>query len=415
MLGHYLRLSLAVLARRKFFTAISIFGTSFTLMVLMVATAMLDHTFGPGRPELKMDRILILGHLAMRGPNMRSNGNAGYQLLDRYARNLPGAERMSFFSGTLDSRLPVFVDGRKLEPIVKKTDAEFWQILDFTFLEGRPFTHAEFESRRRVAVLNQSTRQQVFGNATALGRPIEIAGDRYEVIGVVENVSMLRVEPFSDIWLPYSTEASTAYRSQLRGEWTALALVRDAAGWTALREEFNSRLVRADMPPGIDQMVAPFETRFERLARDSPFSDELDPESQARRLQLFFGVVALLFLMIPVVNLVNLNVSRIMERSSEIGVRKAFGAPATTLVGQFVVENVILTLAGGALGLILSAVVLKAINDSGAIPYSQLAVNLRIFGWAFVLSVLFGVLTGAYPAWRMSRLHPVQALKGAAL
>ena len=63
--------------------------------------------------------------------------------------------------------------------------------------------------------------------------------------------------------------------------------------------------------------------------------------------------------------------------------------------------------------LISSAVVLKAINDSGAIPYSQLTVNLRIFGWAIVLSLAFGVLTGAYPAWRMSRLHPVQALKGA--
>ena len=52
--------------------------------------------------------------------------------------------------------------------------------------------------------------------------------------------------------------------------------------------------------------------------------------------------------LIPTVNLVNINISRIMERASEIGVRKAFGAPARTLVGQFLVENVLLTLVGGA-------------------------------------------------------------------
>ena len=61
------------------------------------------------------------------------------------------------------------------------------------------------------------------------------------------------------------------------------------------------------------------------------------------------GMVALLFMLLPVVSLVNINTTRILERASEIGVRKAFGGSSLTLVGQFVVENVILTLLGGAL------------------------------------------------------------------
>ena len=60
-------------------------------------------------------------------------------------------------------------------------------------------------------------------------------------------------------------------------------------------------------------------------------------------------------MLLPTLNLVNINISRIMERASEIGVRKAFGASSRTLVGQFVVENIILTLVGGAFGLVLSA------------------------------------------------------------
>jgi putative ABC transport system permease protein len=113
------------------------------------------------------------------------------------------------------------------------------------------------------------------------------------------------------------------------------------------------------------------------------------------------------------VNLVNLNTSRIMERASEIGVRKAFGASSRTLVGQFIVENLVLTLVGAAIGFVLAAWLLQVINTSGVIQYAELSLNYRIFGWGVLLAMAFGLLSGVYPAWRMSRMHPVQALKGA--
>ena len=80
---------------------------------------------------------------------------------------------------------------------------------------------------------------------------------------------------------------------------------------------------------------------------------------------------AVLFMSLPAINLVNINLSRILERAPEIGVRKAFGATSRTLVGQFVVENVVpLTLVGGLLGWALSAVVLRGIVASAVIPYA---------------------------------------------
>lgn len=125
------------------------------------------------------------------------------------------------------------------------------------------------------------------------------------------------------------------------------------------------------------------------------------------------ALVTLLFLMLPTVNLVNLNVSRIMERASEIGVRRAFGASSRTLIGQFVVENLVLTLIGGLVGFVLSALVLQAISAAGLFPYASLHINVRVFLYGVGLSVLFGLISGVYPAWRMSRLHPVAALRGA--
>ena len=146
-----------------------------------------------------------------------------------------------------------------------------------------------------------------------------------------------------------------------------------------------------------------------------PTGDRKDPESQVWKLVGVPGrASALLFVLIPTVNLVNINISRIMERASEIGVRKAFGAPARTLVGQFLVENILLTLVGGVIGFV--AVDLRparASAESGIFSYAHFThqparVRLRHGAGAWCSASSPGV----YPAWRMSRLNPVDALKG---
>jgi putative ABC transport system permease protein len=122
----------------------------------------------------------------------------------------------------------------------------------------------------------------------------------------------------------------------------------------------------------------------------------------------------LLFMLLPALNLVNLNIGRIMERSTEIGVRKAFGATNRQLALQLVLENVVLCLAGGAIALVLARAVLWWLEAAGPIPYLKVGLNLAVFGWGLLITVVFGVLSGVLPAWKMSRLDPVHALKGAA-
>jgi putative ABC transport system permease protein len=116
-------------------------------------------------------------------------------------------------------------------------------------------------------------------------------------------------------------------------------------------------------------------------------------------------------MLLPTLNLVNINITRIMERSSEIGVRKAFGASSRTLVYQFIVENIILTLLGGIIGFILSVIVIEIINSANLIPNLVLSVNLTVLGIGVLICLFFGLLSGVYPAWRMSKLNVVTALK----
>jgi putative ABC transport system permease protein len=103
-----------------------------------------------------------------------------------------------------------------------------------------------------------------------------------------------------------------------------------------------------------------------------------------------------------------------LERAPEIGVRKAFGAPRSALISQFVLENVVLTVIGGFCSFVLATAALGAINGSGLIEGASFALNWRVFAWGLGIAVFFGVLSGMYPAWRMSRLHPVEALRGGA-
>ena len=98
MLKNTLKVALKVLLRRKFFTAVSLFGIGFTLFVLLVATAMLDHSFRPQPPEVHGDRLLIVSGMSMVGPRASRSSNAGYGFLDRWVRPMAGPEIVSVTS-----------------------------------------------------------------------------------------------------------------------------------------------------------------------------------------------------------------------------------------------------------------------------------------------------------------------------
>ncbi|MGH7496637.1 MAG: ABC transporter permease, partial [bacterium] len=211
MLKNYLKIALKVLLRRKFFTFISLFGISFTLIVLIVVNALLDHAFGPLAPELKTDRMLGIYTVRMEisDSHVARTGPAPYWFLDRYVRTLTTAEKVSVFSS--QRTVGAFKNGVKHLLFLKHTDGQFWEILDFQFLEGSPFTPQEEKDASFVAVINAATRQKFFGGEPALGKTIEVDGQRFRVVGVVPNVPIFRVTSYADVWVPLSTAKSQPY------------------------------------------------------------------------------------------------------------------------------------------------------------------------------------------------------------
>jgi putative ABC transport system permease protein len=410
MLKNYLKIGLKVLLRRKFYTFISLFGIAFTLVVLMVAASLLDHVFGAFPPERKADRMAGLYLIHGRGKESSTGNFPGYLFLDRYVRTLRSPEKVSIHG--LPRIVLSFQNGVPIESYLKQTDGKFWEILDFRFLEGGPFTERDEQDGKSVAVINDATRRKCFGNQAAVGKYIEADGQRFRVVGVVENVPYFRLTPFADIWVPISTAKSDEYRKRFFGGFMALVLGRTPGDLPRIQAEFQDTLKRVENPDPrrFDKFVGAFDSLFGLLSR-LLFSRGFE-ERRTERLTAWLLGFAVLFMLLPAINLVNISVSRIIERAPEIGVRKAFGASSRTLVGQFVVENVVLTLIGGVLGWLGSMAVLGLLEVGEFIPYARFHVNYRVLAAGLGMTLFFGLFSGVYPAWKMSRLHPVDALRG---
>ena len=410
MLLHHLKMAWKVLRRRTFFTVLSLIGIGTTLMSLLVAVALYDAAAGPHPPETHPDRLLTstLATLDMGGGPMRVRPS--HWLLAQALAPVR-AQAMVGIAGTEPLPVVAYVQGRKLPLNVKSADAGFWQVLDFQFLEGGPYTAGQ-RGAGRPAVISARTARAYFGRARGVvGRTLVIDQKNYRVLGVVADVPAVRFHAHADVWVPFDPNSVDMQANNPFGNSEALVLARSPAAVPAVRAAFRRGLATVPVERGMTLSLE-LEPFAESVAGHvlAQYNWTPDPARLFRRLSA--AAVGLL-LLLPALNLVTMNVSRLRERAAEIGVRKAFGATAGALAGQFMVETLVLTLLGGVLGLGLATALLHGLSGRYLAAYGRIEPNLAVFGWALLGSLVFGLLSGAYPAWRLARLPAVEALKNA--
>ncbi|MEZ0540605.1 ABC transporter permease [Fibrella arboris] len=414
MLTNYIKIAWKVLLRHPFYTFITLFGISLTLTVLMVLTSFLDHLFGAHYPELKRDRSIYIQMMTQldSGRNGRSQGPMSFRFLTKYAKALKSAERVTICSMFNTSN--AYVGSQKIDLNTKFTDADFWRVTDFEFLEGKPYNEQNIANGDYVAVITDDFRKQYFEDPSepVVGKDVEIENIHYKVIGVVKGSPITRILTHADVYFPYTAPKSNYQNTGLRGNYIAIALAGDKRGMKAINDEFQRFIQRIPVPGDQDGFKY-----YVLVVKSLPYLESFmgafaDGDSGLKT--MFYGVIGFIMLMLmglPAINLVNVNVSRILERASEIGIRKAFGAPIRTLLWQFIVENIFITFIGGAIALVLTLIAISLINNSGWIAHADLTINVPVFLISMGICLVFGLLSGVLPALRMSKLNIAEALK----
>jgi len=412
MLTNYFKIAIAVLKRRKFFTFISLFGISITLTIIIVLTAFMDYIISPSHPDYKRERSLYINMLRLQhtGKGMSMTGPMTYHYLDHYVGSMKTPEKIAIFS--MFNPTNTYINNKKLVINVKYTNATYWEVEEYKFLEGKPYTAKQIADAEKVAVISEETKKAYFGDVPGVvGKFLETDNVQYRVIGVVKDVPITMIYSYGDIYLPYTlSKEDKGDDKGMNGKYMAILLGRSKADLPVMEREYQQMLKRIPVDSTSDfnkitGFADPYLAGFTRVF----LGDETG--TGVTKFFLLLGLVLFLFMLLPTINLVNINSSRIMERSSEIAVRKAFGASSGTLAIQFIIENLILTLLGGIIGVILSAIVLWIFNNSQLIPHAELRINFLVLTATLGACLIFGLLSGVYPAWRMSRLQVVTALK----
>lgn len=411
MLKNYIKIALAVLKRRKFFTFISLFGISFTLTIIMVVTAFLDHLFSPSYPDINRDRELYITEIRMS--SKKGNGYDGEMsayYVNQYISRLKGNLKLAMY--TEPKPTYTYVNNKKMIINVKYTNDQFWEVFQYEFLEGKPFGKQQLVNAEKVIVISEDTRKNYFGDDQAVvGKYLETDNTQYRVMGVVKNIPASLRYHYGDAFLPY-TESKEDLTARINdGPFLATILVDDKKNLADVQEAYQQIVAKIPMDGKVYDKIQSYADSYLTIFTKKAVPDNDGSETGTTRFFTIGGLIFFLFLLLPTLNLVSLNITRISERSSEIGVRKAFGASSKILVIQFMVENIILTLIGGLIGVVLSFVIIQLINNSHFVENLHLSINFTVLSYSLLACLLFGLISGVYPAWRMSKLHVVTALK----
>jgi putative ABC transport system permease protein len=279
------------------------------------------------------------------------------------------------------------------------TDSTLPEIRDIPVEDGRFYSATEVKLHRPVAVIGQDIRSTLFPNTSPLGHTIRIYGTEFTIIGLLERQgSSFGQNLDNPVYIPF-TVYNELYGS--RGGAAVFGKARPGSG--------------LDLNAALDKTRAALRVRFHtKPGRDDNF-DVLTPDSIRSFVGQILGVIAVIIVPVTSISLVvggivimNIMLVSVTERTQEIGIRKSLGARQSDIMLQFLTESVILSLTGGAMGLLLAAVLAQVISH---VAGTMLQISVPYVILSIFVSTAVGVISGWYPARRAARLDPVVALR----
>jgi putative ABC transport system permease protein len=345
-------------------------------------------------------------------------------------RRLPGVQ---YVAGGIHENVRVHSGTKRWFTRMHGTDVMMPSIKRaWTFSSGRFFTEREQNRADQVLVLGQVVVDRLFGaGANPVGQQVRLWNQPFAVVGVMTSATWV-VQPapgddqFDAVYMPYTTTQRLLNLSKLNDITVTAAssggvssLARDIAKLLRVRHgigdndpddftiitQATKALTTGGLPPSVARAVAGNVAELERVTLEQL---ALTMERASRTMTWLLAAVAAVSLLVGGIGVMNITLLSVTERTKEIGLRRAVGARGRDIMRQFLFEAVVLSAAGGLMGIIIGVIASASIARS--LQWATLVSPLSVL-LAFGASAAVGVFFGWYPASRAARLDPIVALR----
>ncbi len=320
------------------------------------------------------------------------------ELLRASLPNLAGLAPIRFVDA------PVLLGSREATGRLVATTSDYSRVTDFRAAEGRFLSPLDVRGSKRVAVIGADVRAQLFGFRNPIGQRIRIADGWFTVVGVMEpktvregRASVIKLRNINqDVYVPLTTARARLPIEDGSASVQEIAIQVEGDEQVVPTAEIVRRVLgRAHHDVEDFEIVVPAEL----LAQE---------QSTQRVFNIVMGSIAAISLLVGGIGIMNVMLTTVMERTREIGIRRAVGATQRAILVQFLIETVLISGAGGIVGIVVGSGMAEAIHlfagwETVISPSAALV--------AFGISAGVGVVFGLYPARHAARLDPIAALR----
>ncbi len=308
---------------------------------------------------------------------------------------------VSYVSASIRTVAQVVYGNQNWSTSIQGGEVDWTAIRSWNVAEGQFFTDADNRAAAKVCVLGRTVATTLFGDEDPIGKMIRIKNIPFRVVGVLEpkGGSMMGQDQDDTVIAPYQT-----VRKKIMGT-TAVGMIMTAVSspeFVSQAQDEISALLRQrhkiNKAAGQEDDFM-IRSQTEMLAQ---------AEQQSRTMAVLLWSIAGVSLLVGGIGIMNIMLVSVTERTREIGVRMAIGAKGSDIRAQFLVEAVVLAVAGGLVGIGLGVGIQQAVAKFAGWPVLVSSTSVSL---AFLFSALIGVTFGFYPALKASRLDPIEALR----
>lgn len=430
MIKDYIKQAWELMKQNPLFSSLYIIGTAMAICFTTVMAVAYYVKLAPLYPEYNRNLTYYNDHVRVETPDSKNIVNSGfsYTSLRDWLYPLKNVEAVSGTIQEADEHWIHPSEGNDFSVSAIYTDPGFFKIYEFEFIEGTSFSQADFDSGVRTVVISDKLAQKAFHQTTGVvGKMLNYDMNDYRVCGVVKAGSKLGSMSYSDVYLPYKTHPSyqqTFYYDEV-GAFFVRFKVKNKAQAEALQEELDAVIANVNQQNNGEKTVStrPMRPHFSMVFDDLYWGNGYKVNFWI--LLKYFLPILMVLLLIPALNLSGMISSRMEDRLAEMGVRKSFGASRSVLLSQVMWENLILTLAGGLVGLIIAWSMLllgkswiftlfednpDALYDNSVTVTGEMLFSPTVFISALLVCVIINLLSALIPAWNSLRKPIVSSL-----